>query len=103
MRALRVAQDNQNRLRRPNREEQQAQNQQWRHAALTAYQDWFDECVADLGHALDGHDERRVTDVLYALGRHERTKKKSSARNQPKTVYLRHHRGSLPKLQQNVL
>jgi hypothetical protein len=34
-----------------------------------------------------------VTEVLYALGRHGRTKKKSSARNQPKTAYLRHYLG----------
>ena len=93
MRALRTAQDNQNRLRRPTREEQQVQNREWRQAALTAYRDWFDECVEELGDALDRHQERRVTEVLYALGRHGRTKKKSSARNQPKTAYLRHHLG----------
>jgi hypothetical protein len=41
MRALRMTQDSQNRLRRcrPTREEQHAQNREWRQAALIAYRD----------------------------------------------------------------
>jgi hypothetical protein len=79
--------------RRLNGEEQSERNRQWQAITIGAYRDWFDECVAGLAVAIDHHDERLVSQLLHKLGRHGRVKKKSSARNQPKTACLRYHLG----------